>query len=141
MWTHYFTCVAFHFNKTYWHLIMAIISCTITFLLIIFPFILNCTTLYYAVFVKIPLLNPRILHLHLQTFLPLNTQRQQRKCVSTKKELHSLGTHCVRRTDTGSSFRCALSQPVSPQFPGYTMHRPDNEQAAISRSPSQQLFI
>jgi len=32
-------------KQTYWHLIMAIISCTIIFLLIIFPFILNCTTL------------------------------------------------------------------------------------------------
>jgi len=63
--------------------------------------------------------------------------------MSTKKELHSLGTHCVRQTNTCSSFRCALTQParVSPQFPGYTMQTPDNEQAAISRSPSQQLFI
>jgi hypothetical protein len=88
--------------------------------------------------------NPRIhLHLHLQTFLHQNTQKQQRKWMYTKKSLHSLGTHCVRRTNTGSDFRCALNQTarVKPQFPDYAVQTPDTRPAAVSRAPRQHFFI
>jgi len=61
----------------------------------------------------------------------------------TKKVLNSLGTHCVRRTNTGSSFRCALTRPArtSSHFLGYTMQTSDTALAAISRPLSQQLLI
>ena len=83
------------------------------------------------------------LNRHLQTFLHRNTQRLQRKWVYTKKALHSLGTHCVRRTNTSSSSGSAPNQPatVGPQLPGHAGQTPDTERAAISRAPCQHFFI
>jgi len=61
----------------------------------------------------------------------------------TKKALHSLGTHCVRRTNTGSDFRCALNQTarIKPQFPDHAVRIPDTRTAAVSRTPRQHFFI
>jgi len=100
-------------KQTCWHLIMTIISCTITFFLIIFPFISNCTTLCHAVPVKIPLPNPRIqMHLDPPIFLRRSTQKPLLKWKFTKTALHSLAINCGRQTDTDSDFACTLNQPA-----------------------------
>jgi len=100
--------------------------------------------LCYAVPVKIPLPNPRIqLHLHPQTFLRRNTQRQQRKWMYTKKALHSLAIQCVRRTNTGSDFICTRNQPAESSHSSQTTPcgnlMPDHP--AISRTLRQRLSV
>jgi heme/copper-type cytochrome/quinol oxidase subunit 4 len=100
-------------KQTHWHLNMTIISCTVTFLLIIFfPFILNYTTLCYDVPVKIPLPNLRIqLHLHLQTFLHRNTQiNNGNGCTQRKRYIHWLSNASGELIQAVTSYAHSISR-------------------------------
>jgi hypothetical protein len=79
------------------------------------------------------------LHLHLQTLLRRNTQSQQRNWMYTKKAFHLMCTHCVRRTNTCSSFRCTHNQPESVRSSQATQCR--HPIPSGSRSLRQHLFI
>jgi len=122
---------------------MTIISCTVTFLLIIFSFILNCTTLCYAVPVKIPSrtreYNCTFIFKH--SYIGIHKSNNGNGCTQRKRYIHWLPNASGELIQAVTI--CTSNQPAESSHSSQTTPCGNlmSDLPAISRTIRQRFFI